>query len=285
MGSSKYSSELTCVCVCVCVCVFGLICEKFHRVDKFFSALPFQRMNVALRAARASPQQGAGAQQGGGSEMSRGLQSVIYSSPFPNRNTPPPPSQFYLSHSALPRSSSDRDRWTTSSEVQLLEGEGGQDAKTSSAKGENTFSKLSDSLEEAGRVYLVICLQRTTPRCNTLQHCATYCKYAGAHCYTLRYTAMHYITLQRTATTCNDCNTLQHTATCCSTLQHAAAHCNMLQHTATCIDLQATGGPSQKVGNALQHTATHCQTYCHVLQHTATHCTTLHHIARKRCAL
>ena len=269
MGSSKYSSELTCVCVCVCVCVFGLTCEKFHRVDKFFSALPFQRMNVALRAARASPQQGAGAQQGGGSEMSRGLQSVIYSSPFPNRNTPPPPSQFYLSHSALPRSSSDRDRWTTSSEVQLLEGEGGQDAKTSSAKGENTFSKLSDSLEEAGRVYLVICLQRTTPRCNTLQHCATYCKYAGAHCYTLRYTAMHYITLQRTATTCNDCNTLQHTTTCCSTLQHAAAHCNTHR-------LASHGWTFPK---GRQRTATHCNTLPNILPRIATHCNTLQHTA------
>ena len=50
-------------------------------------------------------------------------------------------------------------------------------------------------------------------------------------------------------------------------LQHTATQCNTLQHIATRC-------------NALQHTATHCNTlqhiamHCNTLQHTATHCFT-----------
>ena len=45
-------------------------------------------------------------------------------------------------------------------------------------------------------------------------------------------------------------------------LQHTAPHCNTLHHAATHC-------------TTLQHTATHC----HTLQHTATHCNTLQHTA------
>jgi len=75
---------------------------------------------------------------------------------------------------------------------------------------------------------------------------------------TFLHASRHFTTRQRTAT---HCSTLQHT-TQCNTLQHTARHSCMRQD----ISL---------LGNALQHTATHCNT----LQHTATHCSTLHHNA------
>jgi len=69
-------------------------------------------------------------------------------------------------------------------------------------------------------------------------------------------------------------------------LQHTATNCNTLQQTAThtatpCNTRQHTA----TYYSALQHTATHCNTLQHTtthystLQHTATHCNTLQHTA------
>jgi len=57
-------------------------------------------------------------------------------------------------------------------------------------------------------------------------------------------------------------------------LQHTATHCNTLQHTATRSDTPLNDHLIMREfvrhRNALQHTTTHCDT----LQHTATHCNT-----------
>jgi len=83
-----------------------------------------------------------------------------------------------------------------------------------------------------------MCSRLQHPRCNTLQHTATYCnmvQHTAPQCNTLQHTATHCKvvasmckTLQHTAAP-----TLQHTATHCDTLQHGATHCSTLQHTAT----------------------------------------------------
>ena len=74
--------------------------------------------------------------------------------------------------------------------------------------------------------------------------------------------------------TATHCNALPHT-----TLQHSATHSHILQRTATRCNTpaQPTARSAESV-NALQHTATHCNTLqhsatlCNTLQHTATHC-------------
>jgi len=61
-------------------------------------------------------------------------------------------------------------------------------------------------------------------------------------------------------------------------LRHAATHCNTLQRTATRCNterLWVRDYEVRRMGNALDHAATHCNT----LQHTATHCNTLQHTA------
>jgi len=84
---------------------------------------------------------------------------------------------------------------------------------------------------------------------------------------------------------CKHCNTLQHAATHCNTLQHTATCCNILQHTAR-IDLPIEIRRTETQGrinpdvvaaapyNALQRTATHCNTL-NTLPHNSTHYTTL----------
>ena len=62
-------------------------------------------------------------------------------------------------------------------------------------------------------------------------------------------------------------------------MQQTAAHCNALQHTATHCNTQHAATHC----NTLQHTATHCNTLQrtatrNTLQHTATHCSTHGHL-------
>ena len=57
----------------------------------------------------------------------------------------------------------------------------------------------------------------------------------------------------------------------CNKLQLIATHCNTPQQA---VD-ELIANASVPVVNALQHTATHCNT----LQHTATHCNLLQHTA------
>ena len=139
-------------------------------------------------------------------------------------------------------------------------------------------------------------LQHTATHCNTLQHTAT-------HCNTLQHTTRGYkyeysseicmtVSTENAINVCmlymcaylQKCATLQHAATRCNTLQQITTDYNALErvrvmHTCVhacssihvCISIEAClQARIQKdwVRDALQHTATHCNT----LQHTATHC-------------
>ena len=112
-------------------------------------------------------------------------------------------------------------------------------------------------------------------------HCFT----IATHCNTLQHPTTPY-TMQLTAT---PCNSPQHNATSCTqeistsqnpvflrtllvdAVQGTATHCNTLQHNAThCNTLQHTATHC----NTLQHTTKQCRDY-NTLQHTATHCSTI----------
>jgi len=97
-------------------------------------------------------------------------------------------------------------------------------------------------------------VQHTATRRNTLQH-------AAPHCNTPQHTATRRNTLQHAAT---HCNTPQQAATRRNTLQHAATYTNT--HYRNRAVENVTGHMFHTFGDALQRTATHCNT----LQQTAT---------------
>ena len=116
-------------------------------------------------------------------------------------------------------------------------------------------------------------------RRNVLQHTAT-------HCNTLQYTATHrnthYTTLQQQPYVMShdsfvEKGQTQRPVTHCSTLQYTATYWNTHYTTMHChkSSMCCLMTHSLRKGrlNALQHTAT----YCNTLLHTATHCNTLQH--------
>jgi len=81
------------------------------------------------------------------------------------------------------------------------------------------------------------------------------------------------------------CRVLQGVAGCCRVLQGVAVCCSVLKCVAVCwsvlqgeakarMDLDAIHTVRSWLCLALQHTATHCNTYCNTLQHNATQCNT-----------
>ena len=69
----------------------------------------------------------------------------------------------------------------------------------------------------------------------------------------------------------------------CNALQHTATHCNTKSTTPFPACCQLQSGPHATRYDALQHVATGCSTlqhtaiHCNILQHTATHYNTLQH--------
>ena len=94
------------------------------------------------------------------------------------------------------------------------------------------------------------------------------------------------------------CNTLQHTATHCNTLQHTATYFNTPQHTATHCSYKSTHLVAYQVvffgmvvhwqthspRHTLPNAATHTTTHFNALQHTATPCNTLQTVVHRQFA-